>query len=486
MLEAYGAPIHSDLTSKLKGVTEYAVMADECSDVCRHEMVSLCVRVMKQSAVHEVFIGCWPVTSTCAEVVEACIVAGLRSVGLKPENIVAASFDGAANMSGNIGGVQAKLKQHSPQLLYVHCRSHLLQLALVHDSNQVPEIKRTISLLNKLYSMFEHSPKKLQVLQTTQEAIDGLSHKLIQPGTTRWLSYNGSIGVVIRHAAICAALEAIYVDAGDLSCDAGALLLDLRKESTMFVMMLLNDILQPLARLSKLLQTSEGNMPNAMSIAMESEDSISAMDCQPVIANVEDLKLKMKDAGVHVENDLKVQKLTAVADKYIKSICKNLKAQFSDDVSKLCAMQTVYSEKPENPDFTHVAKLFQVDVSEMQAEWKILRRLTRDLSTQAAMIDLATTIEKMMMFPTMSQVTRKILLLPIGSATVERSFSTMNRILCGTRSRLLPDHTRQLMLLSIEGPEMPDVRNAMDKDKEIMDNLIESAFKEWLKMPRRL
>ena len=94
------------------------------------------------------------------------------------------------------------------------------------------------------------------------------------------------------------------------------------------------------------------------------------------------------------------------------------------------------------------------------------------------MIDLATSVEKMTMFPVMSLVTRRILLLPIGIATVERSFSTMNRILCDMRSRLLPDHTRQLMLLSIEGPEVTDVRNAGNKDTEILGNLIDKASKE--------
>ena len=53
-------------------------------------------------------------------------------------------------------------------------------------------------------------------------AVDEISHKLIQPGATRWLSYDGSVDVVLKHySAICLALEAIYADAGDLYCDAG-------------------------------------------------------------------------------------------------------------------------------------------------------------------------------------------------------------------------------------------------------------------------
>jgi hypothetical protein len=46
-------------------------------------------------------------------------------------------------------------------------------------------------------------------------AVDGISHKLVQPGETRWLSYDGSVAVVLKHySAICLALEAINADAG--------------------------------------------------------------------------------------------------------------------------------------------------------------------------------------------------------------------------------------------------------------------------------
>lgn len=136
------------------------------------------------------------------------------------------------------------------------------------------------------------------------------------------------------------------------------------------------------------------------------------MDCHSIFANVEEIKMKTTDAGVHCENDLDTRGLTAIADKYVKSICHDMTTRFSDDVSMLCTMQNVYSDKNENPDFTHIAKakLFNTD---MQAEWKILRRLPHDMSTQAAMIDLATSVEKKTMFPTMSLVTRRILLLPI-------------------------------------------------------------------------
>jgi len=118
------------------------------------------------------------------------------------------------------------------------------------------------------------------VLKTVQMAIDEKSHKLVQACETRWLSNAGSVHVIVQHyASILVALESLYVDAGDLSSDAGGLLLTLRKPSTIFFLTLLDDVLGQLARLSKCLQASDGNISHVMSIA------------KAVIANIEESDL---------------------------------------------------------------------------------------------------------------------------------------------------------------------------------------------------
>jgi len=79
----------------------------------------------------------------------------------------------------------------------------------------------------------------------------------------------------------------------------------------------------------------------------------------------------------------------------------------------------------------------------------------------------------------------KLLLLPIGTATVERSFSTMNRILNSKRCRLLPEHTCQLMQLAVEGPCVPDVRDAKEDDLTVFNEFLEKAYRMWMAKPRR-
>jgi len=90
------------------------------------------------------------------------------------------------------------------------------------------------------------------VLDEMEQEIDRCSHKLVQPGSTRWLSHEASIDVVCKHyGATCVSLEHIYQDAGDHYSDAWGLLLTLRKEITCFLLALLATLLKQLARLSK-------------------------------------------------------------------------------------------------------------------------------------------------------------------------------------------------------------------------------------------
>jgi len=111
-------------------------------------------------------------------------------------------------------------------------------------------------------------------------------------------------------------------------------------------------------------------------------------------------------------------------------------------------MQTLLMTKPDTADFKIIAAILGVPEAELKSEWRILRSLPEDLHNQESLIRLATSPERAAMFPAFSSAVKKLLLLPVGTASIERSFSAMNRIVsCSECSRLLPDHTCQLVQL---------------------------------------
>jgi len=75
-----------------------------------------------------------------------------------------------------------------------------------------------------------------------------------------------------------------------------------------------------------------------------------------------------------------------------------------------------------------------------------------------------------MLFPVIAKLAVAYLLLPLWTATVERSFSTVNRIACAERSSLNADHEDCLMRIS----------------DTLTPELLDSAVDEWSRTTRCL
>ena len=73
-------------------------------------------------------------------------------------------------------------------------------------------------------------------------------------------------------------------------------------------------------------------------------------------------------------------------------------------------------------------------------------------------------------FPETFKMMNTFLVLPIGTASVERSFSHLKMIKTRLRSRLSDCSVTQLMRISIEGPEIDAVE--FEEILEILKNII--------------
>lgn len=106
-----------------------------------------------------------------------------------------------------------------------------------------------------------------------------------------------------------------------------------------------------------------------------------------------------------------------------------------------------------------MATAFCLDKDTLLQEWKCFRRylkLKRDkdpkTSLESVLKELSTS-DIGDAFPLTRKLANIILASPNGTANVERSFCTMNRVCDKIRQRLTPEHLNELMVISIEGPE---------------------------------
>ena len=65
-------------------------------------------------------------TSLTAESLTSYITSVLNAYQLDPTCIVSQGYDGASVMSGNIFGVQQRVKEVAPYAVYIHCYAHTL------------------------------------------------------------------------------------------------------------------------------------------------------------------------------------------------------------------------------------------------------------------------------------------------------------------------------------------------------------------------
>ena len=123
-------------------------MADETQDCSTSEQVSICIRyVNTKGEVCEDFAGFIQLERMDAETIANKLLSTVEGWGLNMSGLIAQGYDGASVMSGSRNGVQAKVREKYPNVTYVHCRSHVLNLAVSSGCNSVPSLFDSIQKL---------------------------------------------------------------------------------------------------------------------------------------------------------------------------------------------------------------------------------------------------------------------------------------------------------------------------------------------------
>jgi len=105
-----GDAIQKQILSKISQCKYFSILEDETTNVSQTEQLSLSVRFIKGTKVHEEFLCFVPVSSTTSKDLASTILTQLSQIGLNLEHTQGQGYDGASNMSGKYRGVQARVK----------------------------------------------------------------------------------------------------------------------------------------------------------------------------------------------------------------------------------------------------------------------------------------------------------------------------------------------------------------------------------------
>ena len=112
----------------------------------------------------------------------------LKGKNIQLNNLIGMGFDGASTFSAKKSDIQARMKNHSPHALFVHCHCHQLQLACVQAANGTAGTEHVYVTLTRLWK-FYYSPKHAQSLKEVQKVLDFQELKIVKPLDTLRLAH---------------------------------------------------------------------------------------------------------------------------------------------------------------------------------------------------------------------------------------------------------------------------------------------------------
>ena len=99
-----------------------------------------------------------------------------------------------------------------------------------------------------------------------------------------------------------------------------------------------------------------------------------------------------------------------------------------------------------------------IDAEDTESEWKLFRRVIfiqyKNSSLQDVLTKLISNADLSAAFPNLSKLATILEVLPVTTATVERSFSSMKLVKTRLRSRMGEDTLQHTMRICIEGPDI--------------------------------
>lgn len=220
LLQAVTNWLQSGIVETLQKSPFLAIMGDESTDIRTRTELSVCFRYISDGRPVETFFCLHQLRSTDSSTISNAILNLVKEHRIPLCNIYWIAFDGAANMSGRKNGVQAMLKKEMPNAHYIHCRSHLLNLAAANVANDFKPLRALFSAFNSLWKFFHNSPKKHGGLDDIQKVLDDPVLQLVRAGDTRWTSnYRAVKAIRVTLRAIVYALQEIHASSGAYRCD---------------------------------------------------------------------------------------------------------------------------------------------------------------------------------------------------------------------------------------------------------------------------
>ena len=500
LIQSLSNEILSLIKAEVMDAKFYAIIADSTIDIARCDQFSLTLRyVTAQGDAVERFIQFSELPGGSAEDFFNILQTAIQKLGLSLSMCYGQSYDGTNTMSGELSGLQTRVREVAPNALYTHCCAHNLNLVLIDAVSSNNQSKLFFGTLESIYVFLTGSLPRLSILKEEQDKLEPFTKELKRLSDTRWASRKQSVeAVLLSLPAINLALKRILN--GEIKCtakqlsDAQGLLEQINRYEFLIFLFFWKKMLETAFYLSAYLQNSSIDMLTASHLIKVFENDLGKMrteyESEFVKFENEATKLAQK---CDINTDYKQQRgrkttirfgenaeddvITDARKKFmVESYLVSLDAaknrvnerfeHFHNIASKFCVLDPDNFHKTDNVNklalladtYSDVIESQDVIVREFDSFKDMLTEIMNSNINENASVKLTiNTILKFMIandmcciYPNFSTLYKIYMTLPITSATAERSFSRLKNIKSYLRSTMGEDRLSNLALISIE------------------------------------
>ena len=485
----------------------WSLMADETQDCSTTEQLSICVRYVNSvGEICEDFFGFVKLEKMDAETIANALLSTVEGWGLDMSTLVAQGYDGATVMSSSKNGVQAKVKAKYPNITYVHCRSHVLNLAISSGCSSVPPVRNLFDSVEKLSWFLSGSAKRKEIflnvasscsgdhhllnlltsddgdLSKSAEAIKEGGKKKIVPKfcATRWTARVSTLSSLLsKYVEVLKALENIRDSSTAEARSDASSYIRLMEDSQFIVALTVSQfVLSFLGSVTTALQSTECNLADAYGdVALAREcirDSRSEECWKKLWARVLQIAsavgitiIKPRSVGLqrHRANAGAVDQSPSdyyrinVYYPFIDHVIGELETRFSSDHEGLIAAQYLIplylpqlSQDKIDSIEGYYGKFLTCEENErLNVEFAKWKKCYEGMSIQERPKTATSALSNCspQTFPALHKIFVIFLTTPVGSVSCERSFSALRRLKLWTRSSMTEERLSGLAMLLI-------------------------------------
>ena len=480
----------------------WSILVDETEDCSKMEQLSICARfVNRKCKICEEFLGFVTIPDLTAETISNCILKCVDEWGLKKFKLVGQGYDGATTMSSSKKGVQSRIIQHHPNAMYVHCRSHVLNLAIAKSCESVPSIRDLFDNVGKLTWFLTGSAKRKELYlksngsqnndslielfteddndimsKSAAELKSGANKKTVPKFcATRWTARMSTLSALLaKYEIVLNSLEAIEAaSSGESKSEAGTYVRMLGDSQFIVSLVVAQHLLTYLGPVTKILQSFECNLAEAY------ECVITAKECTANSRNVEVWskiweriqtlsetlnimisKPRTCNRQVHRANAPSpsasdhycINVFYAFIDHIIQQLSDRFTHEHSDMISAENLIPSNLHRKTEFP-IDKIQKFyskffernFDLEFEQELHRWR--QHHKNDNKTKCASEALSKTSATV--FPFIHKILTIFLTIPVGSVACERSFSALRRLKLWTRASMSEERLSGLAMLHV-------------------------------------